>query len=68
MVTTVATEATQNSCKISQKLLLLAYSTSKSKGSLRMIFLSKIRSEIERNDQYLDFGRRDYQNNDYLQN
>ena len=68
MATTVATEATQNSCKISQKLLLLAYSTSKSKGSLRMIFFSKIRSEIERNDQYLDFGRRDYQNNDYLQN
>ena len=68
MVTTVATEATQNSYFISQILLLLAYSTSKSKGSLRMIFFSKIRSEIEKNDQYLDFVRGDYQNNDYLQN
>ena len=68
MVTTVATEATQNPCKISQKFLILAYSTSKSKGSLRIVVFSKIRSEIEKNDQYLDFGRRDCQNNDYSQN
>ena len=66
MVTTVATETTQHSCKISQKLLFLACSTSKSKGSLRIFIFAKIRLEIERNDQYLNFGRRDCQNNDYL--
>ena len=66
MVTTVATQATQKCFKMTQKWLFLAYPTSKSKGSLEIVIFSKIRLEIEKNDQYLNFGRRDCQNNDYL--